>query len=155
MATECIETAHADRVQAQHDCCTALGHDQVVAAAHLIEFPRQIECIHDLAAAALGVFAYHLHTKPHTFVKRTSRAIGLQLVVLDEIDTGGTQLFDHGGRVRRTQTHRGFDDGAYQRRLRHAGQGAGTGYAKGRAGVGIGECAWQIKVKQTQRFDRP
>jgi hypothetical protein len=78
------------------------------------------------------------------------RAIGLQLVVLDEIDARRAQLVDQLRGLGGVEADAGLDDGADQRALVDAGKAAGAFNAEGGTGIGTGEGIRQLDVEKPQ-----
>ena len=84
----------ADRVEADHHAGAAELQHQVVVAAHGVEIVGDVEGEHHLAADALGVAVDRAHHGAGARVEGAGRAIGLELVVLDEVDAGLAEAGD-------------------------------------------------------------
>src|ERR1700758_3718382 len=81
----------ADRIDARHQASGAVPQKRVMPPSHLVEITRQIERIHHLLPRTRGVIVDYAHAPLDTLVKRTSRPIRLQFIVLDEVDAGSAQ----------------------------------------------------------------
>ena len=67
-------------------CRRRLTHE-IVPAPHLVDLAGEVEGEHDLLARSARRARFdHPHHRPHPLVERAMRAVGLQFVVLDEID---------------------------------------------------------------------
>ena len=154
VTAQLVQPHQPDRVQAGHHAGAARGQHDVVAAAHLVEVAGQVEGHHRLAAAAIGGAVHDGHHPLHPLLEGAVRAVGLELVVLDEVDAAVDQRRDLLGGLLGVQAHAGLDDGADQRAARHAGQPARARHAEGRPGVRGHEGRRQLQVEDPQARDR-
>ncbi len=106
----------------------------VVAAAHLVDLARQVEGDHRLAAVPVGGAIDRRHDRVDAMREGAGRAVGLELVVLDEIEAGRREFTDEGGGRRRIEAHARLDDRTDQRPPLDAGEPARAGDAEARAG---------------------
>ena len=88
---------------------------------------------------AVGVAVDDRHHRPGALLERAVRPVGLQLVVLDEIDAASGEDLDQRRGALRGQADARLDDGADQRPGRDARQAAGAVDAELRALVARGE----------------
>ena len=135
MAAQGQHPGEADGIGAGHDAGAAFGQHEVVAAAHLVHLAGQVEGEHDLAARPFGMGADDAHDGAHAVVEGADVAVGLQFVILDEVDARRAERVDHGGGFGGRKADGGFDDGADEGAVFHARQGAGALGAEGGAGT--------------------
>jgi len=90
------------------------------------------------------------HDSARTRLERAVGAVGLQFVILDEVDLGRSQRVNQRrGRLRR-KTHAGFDDRADQRTGLYLRQPTRPGNAELRTRVGLRKGAGQTDIQQAQ-----
>ena len=79
----------------------SVGHE-VVAPPHLVEIAGDVEGEHHRLAGPVGVAIDHRHHGASPRLERAVRPVGLQLVVLHEVDAAlGERLDQVGGAFRR------------------------------------------------------
>ena len=93
----------------------------------------------------------HRHDGADAFGQRRGRAVALQLVVLDEVDTGRREFAHQLGEVGRRQPDARLHDRADHRAVRSAHEPPGARDAERRAGVPLRERGRQIEVDELDR----
>ena len=74
-----------------------------MTAEHLVEVAGDVGGVHYLLASLVGVAVDDVHDCGDTLIEGAVRAVGLQLVIFDEVDAGFDESFDLcGGRCRAT-----------------------------------------------------
>src|SRR6516225_6412082 len=109
------DSDEADRIQARHHACAAARENEVVAAAHLVEIAGEIEGEHHYLAGSLRMSVDDRYDGVHPIFETTIRSVGLQFVVLDEIDAGFTESRNKVRRFFRSEADGRFNDRADQR----------------------------------------
>lgn len=144
------EAADAHGVEARHHAGAAELAHEVVPATHLVDLAGQVEGEHHLLSGALGMIVDDAHHRAGAGLERAGGAVGLQLVVLDEVDAGLAEGGDQGGGLPGIEADAGLDDGADQRPPLDAGKPPRAGDAEAHAGIGGGEARGQPQVEQAQ-----
>src|SRR6516165_2735331 len=150
---ETREFEHPDKtdgIEARHEAGRAMLYKRVVAATHLLEIAGQIEGVHDFLAGALCVIVDHTHDGFDAPVKGTSRAVRLQFVVLDKVDSGMAELADESCSLFRTEPNTRLDDRTDQWPSLHSGEAPRSTNAKARPRIGRSELLWQADVEKAQ-----
>ena len=145
------ELQHADEAQgieARHHAGAAEVAHEVVAALHLREIAGDVEGVHDLLAGTRRGFVDLAHHRAGAGLEGRVAIVGLQLVVLDEIDAGGGEGFDEDGDGLGVEADAGLDDGAEERAAFDAGEAAGSFDAEARAGIGRGEGERDAEIEE-------
>ena len=121
-----------------------------MAAAHLVELTGQVEGHHRFLARALGAGVDLAHHRADPLLERAMSAVGLELVVFDEVDAAVYQLAHFGGGLFGVESDAGLDDGADQRPARHPSQSPRALDAESWARVGGGERGRQRQACDAQ-----
>ena len=126
----------------------------VVAAQHFVNVAGKIHRIHDLLARSVGMIAQHAQNGGGALFEGTVRPVGLQFVILDEVDPRLSQGAHLRGRLLRVHSDAWFDNGADERPLVHARKPARSRNAKLRALIAIEESRRQTDVEQFETRKR-
>lgn len=94
MAAELNHVGIADGKNARHHAGTAMGNRQVVTPPHLVDLTGEVEGDHRLPAGLVRGAIDRRHHRSNRFFERAGGAVGLQLVVLDEVDADIGQFSD-------------------------------------------------------------
>ena len=121
-----------------------------MAPPHLINLAGQVEGVHHLFAGRVSVTVDHPHHRANPVIERTCRAISLQFVVLDEVETGFGQNAYKLCSLISIETHTGLYNRADQRPMRHAAQVPCTGDPKLWPRIGRSKVVWQAKIQYAQ-----
>ena len=126
----------ADRVHADHDAGPAGGEHEIVVVGQAGDVVGDVERVHRHAAGAVGYALEDVHHLSHAFGQRQAGRIGLQLVVLDEVDTGIGRARRPGRRAPRAESPMlGFTIVPINGPARSVDQLTGAGHAEPRARV--------------------
>src|SRR5689334_21464796 len=74
-------------IKADHDASPASFEDDFLAMKHFIDFTGEIERHHRLLAHALGMSVHGVHHRLNALLEWTVRAVCLQFIILDEVDS--------------------------------------------------------------------
>ena len=97
VAPQMTDAGQTHRVQGDHHTATAGGQHVVVVPAHLVDLAGDVEGHHDLASGALLMFKHQRHDRVDPLGERAVRAVGLEFIVLDEVDAAIQQFLHHLG----------------------------------------------------------
>ena len=124
-ATDRTHAGKANRMDADHQAGSARIPDEVGVSLHRVDFVDDVESIHHLLAGSVRMLVRDPHNRRDSLGERVVRAIGLKLVLLDEVDSTFSKLADHRGRLFGTEAYAWLNDGANQRTRLEPGQVAG------------------------------
>ncbi len=125
-------------------------HQVVMALQHLVEFARQVGCVHHATPGTIRHFTQRAQHSGGALTKRAMRPIALQLVVFDEVDAGLGECACLRRCFRRAQADAWLQDRADEWSVVHAGQLACAMHPKLRLLVCIQKRGWQCEVQQAQ-----
>ena len=143
------QRGEADAVDIDHHAGAALFLHQVVAAQHVLHVAGDVERIHGLLAGRIGHPPDLRHDRRDAPGQRSVRRVGLQFVVLDEVESGRCEIAHELAQCLGGQSDAGLDDGADQRPAVHLRQVARALDAEAGARITLGERLRQLQVHQT------
>ena len=144
-----------DRVEACHDAGAAEVADEIVAVAHLIEIAGEVEGDHHFLAGAVCMIVDHLHYRTGPLVERADRAIGIQFVVLDEVDAGFGEAANQGRRFLGAEPDARLDDRAYQRPAVDIGETPGSFYPETGTRIGRRKGSRKAEIDEAKAGELP
>ena len=136
----------SNAVDVHHDAGAAVLFHQIVAAQHVVDVASDVECIHRFLAGLVGDFFDFRHDGGNPFRERRVVWVGLQFIVLDEVETGNGEVTHQACQCVGRQPDAGFDDGADQRQFLDLREFAGAGDAESRSRIALGKRRGQLKV---------
>ena len=147
-----LHRGQPDGVHADHQARAAAGDEVVVAAQHLVDVAGEVGGVHDCVLPVLVamVDSSTSHHGGDARFERAVRAVGLQLVILDEVDAGFGENAHLLGRCLGRHADGGLDDGADQRPAVDAGECARARDAELRALVRGQERRRKREVEQLE-----
>ncbi len=130
MGAEDFHGGEADGVHTDHDAGALMVQDVIVALEHLVEVAGDVGGVHDALAGAVGVAVDDVHDGGEALVEGAVRAVGLEFVVLDEVDASFDERADLCGGGLGRHAYGGLDDGADDGAAVDSGELAGSGYSE-------------------------
>src|SRR4051794_12853347 len=130
MRAKDLHRGQANAVHAGHDAGSAFSDDMIVPGQHLVDVTGKISRVHHLFPSSVGMVANHSHDCRNPLVEGAVRTVGLEFIVLDEIDVSFDQCryLRSGGLRRKADTR--LDDGADKRPVVDSGQLARASYTE-------------------------
>src|SRR6266508_4642594 len=95
LAAERNKRGQPDAVHADHDASAAGSRDSVVPPQHLVDLSGDVAGVHHLSPIPVGVPVDDPHHGVEALLEWAVRAVGLQFIILDEVDAATCKSIHH------------------------------------------------------------